>query len=62
MSHEYDHLDGILHIDIAEEIKVMPKEERKIWRQTHDYNIIAINGDYEELKQNYKLKTKKKRK
>lgn len=60
LSHEYDHLDGILHIDIAEEIKVMPKEERKIWRQTHDYNIISTTGNYEELKKNNKIKTKKK--
>ena len=59
LSHEYDHLDGILHIDIAEEIKIMPKEERKIWRQTHDYNIISKNGNYEELKNNMKTKTKK---
>lgn len=60
LSHEYDHLDGILHIDIAEEIKVMPKEERKIWRQTHDYKIIATTGDYEKLRENYKIKKKKK--
>ena len=59
LSHEYDHLDGILHIDIAEEIKVMPKEERKKWRQTHDYKVISKNGDYEELKKNVKFKTKK---
>lgn len=54
LSHEYDHLDGILHIDIAEEIKVMPKEERKIWRQTHDYNIISAIGNYEELRKKIK--------
>ena len=59
LSHEYDHLDGILHIDIAEEIKVMLKEERKIWRQTHDYNIISTTGKYEELKKNNKSKIKK---
>lgn len=56
LSHELDHLDGILHIDIAEEIRVMPKEERKIWRQTHDYNIISTNGNYEELKEIRKKK------
>lgn len=59
LSHEYDHLDGILHIDIAEEIRVMPKEERKIWRQTHDYSIISKTGNYEELKKNVKTKVKK---
>ena len=54
LSHEYDHLDGILHIDVAEEIKIMPSEERKIWRQTHAYNIIAKDGNYEKLKEKYK--------
>ena len=29
LSHEMDHLDGILHIDIAEEVLQMPREERK---------------------------------
>ena len=49
LSHEFDHLDGILHIDIAEEVLIMNKEERKIFRQTHDYEIITKDGNYEEL-------------
>lgn len=49
LSHEMDHLDGILHIDIAEEIINMPKEERKKWRQTHGYEIYSKTGKYEEL-------------
>ena len=32
-SHEYDHLDGILHMDKAIEVLVMDKEERKIFRE-----------------------------
>ena len=58
LSHELDHLDGILHMDIAEEIINMPKEERKKWRQTHPYKIYSKNGDYEELKTKEKSKTK----
>ena len=50
LSHELDHLDGILHIDIAEEVLVMEKEERKKWRQTHQYKIYSEFGNYEELK------------
>jgi len=50
LSHEMDHMDGILHIDIAEEVLVMPREERKVFRQTHGYNIIKKDGDYKELK------------
>lgn len=53
LSHEIDHLDGILHIDISLEIKKMNPEERKIWRQTHDYKVIKKNGDYEEQKRSY---------
>lgn len=50
LSHEMDHLDGILHMDIADEVLVMKKEERKIFRQTHGYNIISKTGDFEKLK------------
>ena len=51
LSHEMDHLDGILHIDIAEELFQMPEEERKIWRQSHKYKIYSKTGDFETLKQ-----------
>lgn len=54
LSHEMDHLDGILHIDIAEEIIEMTPEERKQWRQTHGYKIIETTGNYNELISNYK--------
>ena len=53
LSHELDHLDGILHIDIAEEIKIMPKDERKKWRQIHNYKIIKKNGNYDKLRKDY---------
>lgn len=52
LCHELDHLDGILHIDIAEEVLLMEKEERKKWRQTHEYTIYSKIGDYEVLKKN----------
>lgn len=55
LSHEMDHLDGILHMDIAEEILVMPQEERKIFRKDHDYNIISKDGNFEELNKVKKL-------
>lgn len=46
LSHEIDHLDGILHMDIADEVLVMPKEERKKFRQTHPYEIISKTEEY----------------
>lgn len=47
LSHEMDHLDGILHMDIAEENIVMPVEERKVFRKTHGYEIISKNCNFE---------------
>lgn len=48
LSHEIDHLDGILHMDIALEIKNMPQEERKKFRQTHGYEIMSKTCEYQE--------------
>ena len=49
LSHEMDHLDGILHIDKAKEILKMNKEERKEFRKTHGYKITSKTGDFERL-------------
>lgn len=49
LSHEMDHLDGLLHMDIADEVLVMTDEERKEFRKTHGYNIISKKGNYDEL-------------
>lgn len=48
--HEIDHLDGILHMDIAEKVLVKTQEERKAYRKEHPYNIIAEDGDFDELR------------
>ena len=50
LSHEIDHLNGILHIDIAEKVIEMSVEERKKWRQLHGYKIYVKDGDYISLK------------
>lgn len=52
LSHEMDHLDGILHMDKSLEVINMPQEERKIFRKTHEYNIISKVGNYEKLMKN----------
>ncbi len=49
LSHELDHLDGILHMDIAEKLLNMPKEERKKFREAHPYQIISKTCDYEKI-------------
>lgn len=51
-SHEYDHLNGVLHMDIAEKILKLKKEERKKLRQHEGYQIISKEGNYEELLKN----------
>lgn len=47
LSHELDHLDGILHMDIAEEVIRMDREHRKEFRETHPYEVISKTCDYE---------------
>lgn len=53
LSHEYDHLNGILHMDVALEIKVMNREQRKEFRKEHGYEVYSETGDYEELRKHY---------
>lgn len=55
ISHEYDHLNGILHMDIAEQILVLEVEERKKIRLQQGYEIISKDGDYEKLKEQHKV-------
>lgn len=50
LSHEMDHLDGILHMDISKELIVMEESERKIFRKTHGYEIIEKKGNFDDLK------------
>lgn len=50
LSHEIDHLDGILHMDVAEEVLELSREERMKLRQSHGYKIYQKTGDYYSLK------------
>ena len=47
LSHELDHLDGILHMDVAEEVLVMPKDERKKYREEHPYKVLSKTCKYQ---------------
>ncbi len=47
LSHELDHLDGILHMDVAEEVIVMPKDERKKYREEHPYKVLSKTCKYQ---------------
>ena len=50
LSHELDHLDGILHMDVAEEVLQMTEKKKKIFRETHPYEIISKDCEYENTK------------
>lgn len=57
-SHEYDHLDGILHMDKALEVLVMDKEERKEFRKEHPYEVFSKDGDFLELEKGHGKRSK----
>lgn len=46
VSHEMDHLDGILHMDVAIKVVEMPAEERKQLRLKEPYTVIKKKGVY----------------
>lgn len=46
-SHEYDHLNGILHIDRVDEILKQTTEEKRIYRENHKYEIISTDEDFD---------------
>ena len=54
LCHEIDHLDGILHIDIADKIIKATKEERIEFRKKDGYTIISKTGEFEQ-KINYNV-------
>lgn len=45
--HEYDHLNGIVHLDKTDTVLVMKSEEVQEYRTIHPYEIIAKDGDFE---------------
>ena len=45
-NHEYDHLNGILHIDLSDDVKEMTWEETKIYRDKHPYEILSRDGEF----------------
>lgn len=46
LSHEIDHLNGILHMDIALNIKDLTREERKELRKKEPYQVISKHKEY----------------
>jgi peptide deformylase len=57
-SHEYDHLDGILHMDKALGVIVMEKDERKEFRKEHPYEVFSKDGEFLELERSHGKRSK----
>ena len=49
-SHEFDHLNGILHIDLANDVTEMTWDETKDYRNKHPYEVISKDADYTLIK------------
>ena len=45
--HEYDHLNGILHLDLTDNIKIMNLEERTAYRKEHPYEILSKSSSFD---------------
>lgn len=48
-SHEYDHLNGTLHIDKSNKIFKMTKVEMREYRSEHPYEILSKDCKYEDI-------------
>ena len=58
ISHEYDHLFGIIHTDIADEITDYPFEDRKEFRKKYGYTVISKTCEYNHpIRGKYRLRT-----
>ncbi len=49
LSHEYDHLNGILHMDLTDEVLILTIEETKEYRIKHPYEVISKDCDFESV-------------
>ena len=46
-SHEYDHLNGILHIDLSDDVREMTWEETKTYREEHPYEVLSKDDAFD---------------
>ena len=49
LCHEIDHLDGILHMDIADKVVEATKEQRIALRKNDGYIVLSKTGVYDRL-------------
>lgn len=44
--HEFDHLNGILHMDRSKDVMLMEKDDVKSYREKHTYEILSKSGEF----------------
>ena len=44
--HEYDHLNGILHIDLAKDLRTMSIEDTRSYRNMHPYQVLSKDDEF----------------
>lgn len=47
LSHEYDHLNGVLHIDHSKEVMSLDLDGRVKYRESHPYEVVSEDCDYD---------------
>ena len=62
LSHEIDHLDGVLHMDKALDVVSIPANNRRHLRQAEGFKIVRKEDEYEDLitKEEQKILMRKK--
>ncbi len=60
-SHEFDHLNGILHMDVSNDILILDEKETREKRKYNPYQVISKDGKYERtvnIQENFKFNEK----
>ena len=55
-SHEYDHLNGILHIDLSDDVREMTWEETKTYREEHPYEVLSKDDEFDYSSRKIRIK------
>lgn len=55
-SHEYDHLNGILHIDLSDDVREMTWVETKTYREEHPYEALSKDDEFDYSSRKIRIK------
>lgn len=55
-SHEYDHFNGILHIDLSDDVREMTWVETKTYREEHPYEVLSKDDEFDYSSRKIRIK------